>query len=334
MVGRVGGRIGQLGLLWLALTAILFALLHAMPGSPEELLLATNPDLVGEDVERVRHLRGLDLPAATRYRCWLLGRSAACPGWPTERGLLAGELGWSVRHRASVADLVSRRLLNTLWLMGPTLVLALLGAVLLGTRAALRPGGPSDRVARAVASLGLAMPAHWLGLLVILTFAVGLGWLPAGGVQSLHAPGAASRAVHLVLPVSVLATYYLARWTRYVRRAMRAELGAPHLDTARSLGMSERAVIWQVALPGALFPLATVVAQSTPVLFSGALVIERVFAYPGMGLLIFESVEGHDYLVAITVFCVYAAVTFAASGLADALYFVLDPRARRPEGGR
>lgn len=334
MVERVGGRVAQLLLLWLLLSAGLFALLHAMPGSPEEMLLATNPDLSAHDVARIRRLRGLELPVPTRYRCWLLGRSSACPLWPTEQGVLGGELGWSVRHQAPVTTLVARRLTNTLALMIPTLLLSLLGALALGTRAALHPGGPADRAARHLASVGLAVPAHWLGLLAILVFAVYLGALPAGGIQSLERPGLASRALHLVLPVAVLSVYYLARWTRYVRRAVAEELTAGYLDTARALGLPEARVVRQVALPNALFPLATVVAQSTPVLFSGALVVERVFGYPGMGLLVFESVEGHDYLVAITVFLVYAALTFAASGLADGLYFALDPRARRPREAR
>lgn len=331
---RLLARGAQLALLWLGLSFGLFALVHAMPGSPEERLLATHPDMSAAQVARMRRLQSLDLSLTARYRCWLLGRSAACPSWPSARGVLEGELGWSVAHQAPVAELIRTRAANTAALMVPTFLLALLGAVLLGARAGLSPGSGWDRLASGLAVVGLAVPAHWLGLLAVLVFAVGLGWLPAGGVQSLVEPGIGSRVAHLVLPVSVLSLYYLARWTRYVRRAVRAERGAPYLDGLRALGLTEGQVVFRHALPNALFPLATVVAQSTPVLFSGALVVERIFAYPGMGLLVFESVEAHDDLVAVTVFLIYAALTFAASALADAVYVVLDPRARAPEASR
>lgn len=333
VLGRVGGRLAQLGLLWLGLSLGLFALVHLMPGSPEEQILASNPELSGSGMERLRHLRGLDLPITVRYRCWLAGRGEACPRWPTERGVLGGELGWSTHYQAPVRSLLGQRLPNTLALMVPAFVLALFGALLLGGLAATRPGSGWPRLARGLCAVGLAVPAHWLGLLLIGLFAVGLGWLPAGGVQSLESPGWGSRAVHLVLPVSVLGLYYLARWTRYLQGALRQELSAPYLDTVRALGRPEREVVLLHALPNALFPLLTVVAQSMPVLFSGALVIERVFSYPGMGLLIFESVQEHDYLVAVTVFMIYAGLTFLASAVADAAYVLLDPRARAPGAG-
>lgn len=328
--GGVWARMAQLVLLWLALSFGLFALVHTMPGSPEEQLLATHPNLSAKDLSRLRHLRGLDLPVVTRYRCWLLGRGRSCPAWPTADGVLTGDLGWSLRHRALVQDLLKERLPNTLALMVPAFLVGLLGALLLGGVSALRPGSRWDRLVNGLTMFGLAVPAHWLGLLLIGGLAVGLNVLPAGGVQSLQTPSLGSRALHLVLPVSVLALYYLARWSRYVRSALLEELSAPYLDTARALGLSERRVVLILALPNALFPLVTVVGQSIPVLLSGALVIERVFSYPGMGLLIFESVQEHDHLVAVTVFVLYAALTFAASAVADAVYYWLDPRARSP----
>ncbi|CAN0590977.1 unnamed protein product, partial [Laminaria digitata] len=194
-----------------------------------------------------------------------------------------GELGWSSRHQAPVRALIAQRLPNTLALMGPAFFIALCGALVLGGLAATRPRSGWDRLARTVCTLGLALPAHWLGLLVLGGFAVGLGWLPSGGVQSLEDPGWGSRALHLVLPVSVLCLYYVARWTRFLQSALRSELSAGYLDTARAMGLSYRRAVLTQALPNALFPLLTVVAQSMPVLFSGALVVERVVADPGMG---------------------------------------------------
>ena len=202
--------------------------------------------------------------------------------------------------------------------------ISVLLSVLLGLLAATRQRW--DRAVAWVVAVGLAMPAHWLGLLVILVFAVGLGWLPSGGVRGFDGGG---RGAYLVLPVAVLSVYYVGRYTRYLRAALKEELGKPYLDTARAKGLSEAQVLLRHALPNALIPLLTVVAQSLPVLFSGALVVERVFAYPGMGLLIFESVEERDHLVAVTVFLIYAALTFVAAGVADVGYWLLDPRVRR-----
>ncbi len=330
--GGIWARGAQLVLLWLSLSFGLFALVHTMPGSPEEQLLATHPNLSAKDLTRLRHLRGLDLPLGTRYRCWLLGRADVCPDWPTDRGVMTGDLGWSLVHRAPVLDLLKVRLPNTLALMGPAFILGLLGALGLGGLSALRPGSRWDQAVAGLTTFGLAVPAHWLGLLLIGAFAIGLNWLPAGGVDSLQAPSIGSRLLHLVLPVSVLSVYYLARWTRYVRAALIEELSAPYLDTARALGLSEPRVVLTLALPNALFPLVTVVGQSIPVLLSGALIIERVFSYPGMGLLIFDSVQEHDHLVAVTIFVLYAGLTFAASAFADIAYYWLDPRARASKG--
>lgn len=327
-VSGVLTRVGQGVALWVALSLGLFYLVQAVPGSPEEMRLGQNPDLSAEALARLRAQQGLDLPTATRYRCWLLGRGATCPHWPSAAGVLGGDLGWSRVHQAPVATLVGRRMGLTLALMGPAFGLSILLSVLLGSAAARRPGGGWDRFARGLVAFGLAVPAHWLALLLVLGLSVHLRWFPAGGVERYDAPGLGSRLHHLALPVLVLSVYYVARWTRFVREALGRAAVAPYLDAARAKGLSARAVWWRHALPNALFPLLTVVAQSMPVLFSGALVVERVFAYPGMGLLVFESVEGQDDLVAVTVFLIYAALTFVASALADLGYAWLDPRAR------
>ena len=316
---------------------ILFYLLHLMPGSPEELLLASNPDLSGEALDRIRALRGLDRPIHAQYVCWLLGREhGSCAGWPTD-GLLFGDLGYSTVHHLPVRSLLGGRLLRTLTLMVPAFVLAVLVAVVLGVLSALHAGRWLDRAVGWFVFVGLSLPVHWFALMAVLVFAVGLGWFPPSGVDDPRSPGLFARVHHAVLPIAVLCTYYVGRWTRHLRAAVREELRAPYLDAARMKGRSEFAVVFRHALPNALLPFVTVVAQSMPVMFSGALVIERVFAYPGMGLLIFESVDQRDYLVAIVVLLIYAGLTLLAAWLADALYAVLDPRVRigvaRREGG-
>ena len=311
-----------------ASSVVLFYLLHLMPGSPEELLLASNPNLTGETLDRIRRLRGLDRPIHEQYVCWLIGRDrGGCTAWPTE-GLLFGDLGYSMVHHVPVRELLAERLLRTLTLMVPAFCSAALLAIVLGVYAALYSGTWLDRGVSGLVFVGLSLPAHWFAMMAILVFAVGLGWFPPSGVDDPRAPSLVARVHHAVLPVAVLCTYYVGRWTRHVRGAVREELKAPYLDAARMKGCSERAVVFRHALPNALLPFVTVVAQSTPVMFSGALIIERVFAYPGMGLLIFESVDQRDYLVAIVVLLIYAALTFVAALVADVLYAFLDPRVR------
>jgi peptide/nickel transport system permease protein len=131
-----------------------------------------------------------------------------------------------------------------------------------------------------------------------------------------------------VLPILVLSTIYISRWTRYVKSSMLEVLGLDFIRAARAKGLTERSILIGHALPNALFPLITVVAQSMPGLFSGALIVERVFAYPGVGVLVYESVEANDYFVAAVVFLIYAFLTMAASLLADLAYRALDPRVR------
>lgn len=335
---RVLGRAVVLAAM-LALTSVaLFYLLHAMPGDPESLLLATNPELSATDVARIRELRGLDRPIHERYVCWLLGRGTralperagqgGCAYWPTERGLLGGELGYSSLHKRPVAELFALRLPATLTLMLPAFLLGLLLSVPLGVLAALRQGRVVDLCISAVTFLGISLPLHWLGLLAVLLFAVELRWLPASGVRDPGDAGLASHLAHAILPVAVLASYYVGRWARYVRASMIEVLGADFIRAARARGLPERVVLLRHALPNALVPLLTVVAQSLPVLFSGAVVVERVFSYPGMGTLIFESVLSDDHLVAIVAFLAYAALTMGATLAADGVHALLDPRVR------
>ncbi len=310
-----------------ALSAASFALLHVMPGSVEDQILAQNPSLSAEAIDRIRTLRGLDRSGFARYGCWLVGRhDAVCAWWPGGEGLLFGDLGWSSVHRERVAPLLWRRFGVTFALMFPAMLLSLLVAVPLGAWAA--QDARFDRVARALTFLGLSTPGHWTALLAVFVFAVTLGWFPASGVSSVTDDGLLGRIHHAVLPVGVLMIVFVSRWSRFVRNATREALEEPFVQTARAKGLDERRVLWGHAVKNALFPLVTVVTQSLPALFSGALIVERVFAQPGVGLLLFESVHQQDLLVAMVVFLVYAAATMISMALADALYAWIDPRVR------
>jgi peptide/nickel transport system permease protein len=311
------------------LSLILFALLAAMPGPPGDLSGAADPTRSPAELSRLEAADGRGRPLLERYGCWLLGRrEPSCAWWPGG-GLLNGDLGYSRIHKVPVAEIVGDRLANTLRLMIPALLIALAAAAVLGTLAAVRAGSLLDRALNALALLELAVPTHWLAMVAILIFAGALGWLPPSGVDDPRVPGLGGLVRHAVLPVLVLAATFAGRWFRFMRAAVLEVLGLEHLRTARAKGLPERTVILNHAVRNALIPLVGVVAETLPALFSGALITETVFSYPGMGVLLAESVEAHDLLVALSILLVFAALTMLATALQDAFYRALDPRLRR-----
>lgn len=304
----------------------LFALLHALPGDPVSRLIFQAAELTSDDAERLRRLEGLDQPISTRYRCWLLGPETggehACRGWPT-RGLLRGDLGRSRQHRLPVTELLGPRLEVSLALMVPGLGLGLLVAVLSGLCAARRRGR-WDRLHSALGVLALSSPTHWLGLLLVFVFSVRLGWFPSGG----RGEGGWDGLWHAVLPLATLAIFYWARFSRFVRRAAVDAAGSSFVLRLRARGVPEAALWRRHVLPHALLPLVPVVGQAVPGLFSGSLIVERVFSVPGVGVLFFESIERDDPMVAMAVGMLLLLVSFAATALTDVLHYALDPRTR------
>lgn len=230
------------------------------------------------------------------------------------------------------------RVQNTLVLMVPALLLSLLLAVPLGVLAASRRGSAVDHVILGMSTLGLSVPAFWLGIMAIAVFAVVLRVLPAGGIQTPGLPPVlvdvlADRLAHAALPVMVLACAYAAPWIRWVRSSVIEVLPADHVRTAKAKGLPPPAVLLHHALRNALLPLVTVVALAAPQLFAGALLTETVFAWPGVGRLQYEAILNNDSYVAIVVFLVSASLVLLANLVADVLYVVVDPRLRRNPGG-
>jgi peptide/nickel transport system permease protein len=321
-------RLLQIVLLLPVLSLLGFALLHAVPGDPDALLFAGDPRVSEARLDALRARRGLERPVLERYGCWLIGRrEEVCAWWPGGEGLLRGDLGWSRAHGRPVEALLGERLFRTLSLMAPAFVLAAGLALGLGTWAAARRGRGPDRVISAASLVGLATPTHWLSLLAVLAFGVGLGWLPVSGIEDPRSPGWASRIEHAALPVLVTAVFYAGRWLRFVRAAVAEALGSPFVLALRARGIPERQIA-RHALRSALVPIVTVIGHSLPGLVSGSVVIERVFAYPGMGTLLLDAVYADDHLVAVVVLLVLAAATLTAALVADAVLLALDPRLR------
>ena len=211
-------------------------------------------------------------------------------------------------------------------LMGLSFLFAFGLACALGTAAALRPNSALDAAVNLVAFAAVSMPTFWLALILILVFSVGLGWLPASGIATAGVGDAADRLRHLALPVATLALANLGAYTRYVRAAMREALAQDHIRTARAKGASEARIVLHHATRSALVPVATILALSFGGLVSGALVTETMFAYPGMGKLVFDAVMGNDYNLALAALLLATATTMLANLAADLAYAALDPR--------
>jgi peptide/nickel transport system permease protein len=301
------------------LSVLLFALLVFTPGDPVELIAASTPDIKPEDVAALRAYYGLDDPIYIRYFKWA-------------RSVLRGDLGYSRTYGTPVIGLMGERLRNTLALLATSVFLAFVAGVTIGIYSALHQYSVADYTVTVLAFAGLAMPVFWQGIVFILIFAVWLPWFPAGGMMT---PGVEpgwpmfwNRLWHMVLPVAVLATSGMAAWTRYMRSSMLEVIRQDYVRTARAKGNSEQVVINKHALRNALIPIITLVALSIPGILNGAVLTETVFSWPGMGLLLFQAVLGHDYNVAMAVLLFVALMTVLFNLFADVAYAMVDPRIR------
>lgn len=304
MAGYVARRLVTLVPLLLIISFFSFFILSLVPGDPVELLITSDPGVKPEDVERLRKIYGLDDPVAVRYGKWL-------------KRLAVGDLGFSRTYKTPVGEILLDRVGNTLALVSGAFLLALIVAVPLGALSAVKKYSWFDHLVTFVAFFGISVPVFWLGLVLIALFAVHLRWLPAGGMGGWQ---------NLILPTVVLSAESIAGWSRYVRGSMLEVLSADYIRTARAKGLPEGLVIRRHALRNALLPLITLFALAIPGLFSGALITETVFAWPGMGRLLYDSVMGNDYYLAMMAFMFLAALTILANLAADIAYAYADPR--------
>ena len=313
MTRFLASRLLQALVVLLLMSFAVTLLMGLMPGDPVDLMMAGNPRATPEDVARLRALYGLDRPLPERYANWLMAA-------------LSGDLGYSRLFAQPVMDELWPRLGNPLLLLGAALVLSVAIALPLGVHAARHPHSFADGLINLLCFAGISVPAFWLALLLILLFAVELQWLPASGLGPVGEAGWWARLPHLVLPVATLTLASVGGYTRYVRAAMLGELRQDYIRTARAKGLSERRTVWHHALRNALIPIVTIVALEFGALLSGALVVETMFAWPGMGKLIYDSIMGNDLNVALVALLLATLTTLAGNLLADIAYAALDPR--------
>lgn len=307
-------RLVQLIPVVLLATALVFVMIRLAPGDPALQQLGSRG---ARDPERVAALRaklGLDQPIPVQYALWL--RYAA-----------TGDLGQSVKNREPVLDLIKPKLLATLQLILAALLIAVSVAFVLGVVAAVRAGNWIDYLVRTFVVTGLAIPTYWLGLILVLIFAVGLKWLPVSGYTPFF-EDPADNLRHLVLPAFSLALFEAAFFTRFLRGGLLETLRQDYVRTAHAKGLSQAAVVSGHALKNALIPMVTVLGLELGTLVGGVVVIEQVFGWPGIGWLALTAVKNRDYPLLQGIVLLVAVGVSVANLLADLTYTFLDPRLR------
>lgn len=313
MTALVLGRLWQGAVVLLVMSVAVYALIGLMPGDPIDLMVSADPTLTPEDARRLKALYGLDRPILERWWAWA-GHA------------VRGDLGYSRLYAAPVPDVLLPALANTLVLLGTSFVLALSIALPAGAAAAVRPFSWYDRLINAAALAGASAPTFWIGLVLIVVFAVNLGVLPAGGAGEDGGGGAFGRLEFLVLPAATLVFASAGGHVRFMRAALVDALGQDHVRTAYAKGAGTARAVAGHALRNAMIPVTTVIALDMGTLVSGALVVETVFAWPGMGKLIHDAIMGNDFNLALATLLLTTGVTLAASLFADLAYAWIDPR--------
>jgi peptide/nickel transport system permease protein len=295
-----------------------FVLLHLAPGDAAEVLAGEAGSATPEMVARLRAKFGLDQPYPVQLARYV-------------GSMLTFDLGYSQRHGMSVAELIRKRLPATLLLMGTTIVIAIGVGVLFGILAARGLNTWRDRLISVLALLSYATPLFWAGLMLIVLFSIKLGWLPTSGMETVAAfyegpERVADIARHLVLPAVTLSLFYLALYTRLMRAAMLEQADMDYVTTARAKGLDERSIVLRHIVPNALLPIVTMAGVQIGALLGGSVVVETVFAWPGLGQLAFDSLFSRDLNLLLGIFFICACLVVVANLVVDLVYTWLDPR--------
>ena len=307
----------------LLLSVALFALIRLTPGGPLA-QAERNPNVTAEQLAALRARLGLDQPLPVQYVRWI------------GAVVLEGDLGQSIKFKRPVAEMVVERIPATLLLVGTAFAVTLLVAIPIGVFSAARPYSLLDHAITTLTFVGQSVPVYWLGLLLIVIFyltlqnpVTGDPLFPSGGMGSITGDGGTLDLLwHMALPVVALSAGWAAWYSRFLRASMRDVLNEDYIRTARAKGLVAGAVLYRHALRNALLPLVTMMALDLPSVFSGALFIETIFSWPGMGRLFWDAARGRDYPVLLAVVMVNAVLIILCNLLADVLYGLLDPRVK------
>ena len=293
----------------LAVSLVVFAVMNVLPGDPALTILGM--DASDDALAALRDQLGLNEPIVSRYLSWV---------W----NALQGDFGLSHSFRVPVSELISERLPMTISLAVAGMLVTLVLALSLGITAAAQHRRAGDWGVMFLSQLGIAVPAFWLSILLVMLFAVKLRWLPPGGFAGWSDPVAAIRS--LILPTVALALVQSAVLARVTRSSALEVMRQDFVRTARASGLSHRRVLWRHVLPNALVPIVTIVGMQFAALVTGTIVIENVFYLPGLGRLIFQSIANRDLPTVQALVMLFAAIVVTANFVVDLLYVVIDPR--------
>jgi len=315
MAAYVARRLLHMIPLLLGISIVLFGVIQAAPGGPEGALLETGRFIDPEVIEAYRQRLGVDQPVPVQYVRWL-------------GGALRGDLGVSFSTTRPVSEMIVERLPATLELMGTSFLLAAILAFAIGTLSAVRQYSWFDHLGTGFSFVGIAMPVFWFALILQLVFGVWLRWLPVAGTETVGATSLGDHLLHLVMPAAVLSLRYVAGWSRYLRSSLLAALRADYVRTARAKGLSEAAIVGVHAARNALIPVVSVMALNLAGLFSGAVITETIFAWPGVGRMFVQAMFSRDYPLLMGILMLGSLMVVVFNLVADVVYGILDPRIR------
>lgn len=318
---QIAVRILQSFGLILAVIVLNFMLVHLAPGDAVDSLAGTAGEMSPETTQRLREQYGLDKPVTTQLATYV-------------GNVLQGDLGVSIaNNNRPVTEMIGERLWPTVLLSITALTFAVVLGVIVGTFAARRPESAFSSGTTVFALIGFAMPAFWTGYLLLIVFSKNLGWLPISGMEDLRFQGGwiAKQwdvAKHLILPAFALGMIYIAAYSRLSRASMLEVLESDYVRTARAKGLGERSVLFKHALRNGIIPIVTVLGLQFGSILSGAILVETVFAWPGVGKLAFEAVVERDTNVLLGVLFLVSLTVIVANLVTDVIYRLIDPRIR------
>ena len=315
MFNYVVRRLLQAIPLLIGVSIIGFALMHLAPGGPLA-VYTLNPTITAQDIERIKAVFGLDQPIHIQYLKWAYG-------------MFTGNWGFTFFGGRPVRDVIFERMAATFLLMGSAMSLAIVMGMFIGILGAVKRYSVFDYLATTGAMVALSFPTFWFGLMTIFIFAVKLGILPSGGMYTLGVEGdILDRLYHLILPTVVLSLVLVAQWSRYTRSSFLEVIHQDYMRTARSKGLPWGKILLHHAFPNAIAPLIALAGIQLPWLFSGALVTETIFSWPGMGRLFVDSLTVKEYPILMGMIMVTAFAVILGNLLADVANTLIDPRIR------
>lgn len=307
---------------FLIISIVIFWISNQMPGDPVSAYMGEGAQLSVEQQEQIRAQLGLDKPLPIQYLNWL-------------QRVLTGDFGRSIIHRQDVSELIGTYIWNTFILNLAGMAIAFVISVFVGIKSAVKKYGAFDNFWTVFSLTGVSMPSFFFALLLIFFIAVNVAWVPLNGMRTpiLNAMGYESKlqevkdvAAHMILPVIVIALTSMASLTRYVRNAVIEVINQDYIRTARSKGLREKVVIYKHAFRNALLPIITLLGAYVPTLFGGAMILETVFMWPGIGNILYTSIMKRDISVIMAANVFYAVLMMLGNLLADVSYAIADPR--------